>query len=44
MSVYYLNSFYNASKESKNLFTIKIVILPKTKKLTEKNGETMDSF
>lgn len=32
----YLNSFYNASEESKNLFTIKIVILPKTKKLTEK--------
>lgn len=40
----YLNSFYDASEESKNLFTVKIVTLSKIKKLAKENRETMDNF
>lgn len=40
----YLNSFYDASTESKNSFTIKMVSLSKIKKLAEDNGENIYDF
>ena len=40
----YLSSVYDASDESKNLFTVKMVSLSKTKKSAKDNGENIDDF